>query len=107
MAMSAGFYLLFRERPELMKAWLDVDRVMTQQSALDAKTAELAYLAVIAALGLERGIAFHSGEAKKLGASRDEVLSAVLVGLPAAGAKVIEAVVEAVKPFDEAGQSEG
>ena len=101
MPMSAGFYHLFQQRPEVMQAWLNVDKVITEHSALDPKTAELAYIAVLAALGLERGIAVHVEEVRKLGASREEVLSAVLVGLPAAGNRVIEAVAEAVRPFDE------
>jgi alkylhydroperoxidase/carboxymuconolactone decarboxylase family protein YurZ len=101
MAMSEGFNILFREKPEVIQAWLNTDKVISQHSALEPKTAELAYLAVLAALGLERGIAFHAGEAMRLGASRDEVISAVLVGLPAAGNRVIEALGEAVHPFQE------
>lgn len=100
MAMSEGFQVLFREAPATIQAWLNVDRALAEHSALDPKTAELAYLAVLAALGLERGIAFHAAEARKLGATRAEVLSAVLVGLPAAGHRVIESVAEAVRPFD-------
>lgn len=101
MAMSAGFYTVMREAPETLQAWLNANKVMQEHSALDAKTAELAYLAVLAALGIEKGIAFHAAEARKLGASRAEVLSAVLVGLPAAGLRVIECAAEAVRPFDE------
>jgi len=101
MAMSEGFQAVFREKPEVMRAWLKADEVLAEHSALDPKTSELAYLAVLAALGLERGIAFHAAEAKQRGASRDEVISAVLVGLPAAGNRVIEAVAEALRPFDE------
>lgn len=100
MPMSAGFQTLFREAPELIQTWLSVDRALAEHSALDPKTAELAYLAVLAALGLERGIEFHAVEAKRLGATRAEVLSAVLVGLPAAGHRVIESVAEALRPFD-------
>jgi alkylhydroperoxidase/carboxymuconolactone decarboxylase family protein YurZ len=106
MNMSTGFYTVMREAPETLQAWLQADKVMQEHSALDAKTAELAYLAVLAALGLERGIAFHAREARKLGASRAEVLSAVLVGLPAAGSRVIECAAEAVRPFDENEQQE-
>jgi alkylhydroperoxidase/carboxymuconolactone decarboxylase family protein YurZ len=100
-AMSAGFYTVMREAPETLQAWLQADKVTQEHSALDAKTAELAYLAVLAALGLEKGIAFHAAEAKKLGASRAEVLSTVLVGLPAAGMRVMECAAEVVRPFDE------
>lgn len=99
MAMSAGFGILFREQPEIAQAWLESDRTLTRHSALDAKTAELAYIAVLAALGLERGLAFHAEQAQHLGATRDEVFSATLVGLPAAGARVIEALAESLRPF--------
>lgn len=101
MGMNPGFYIFMREKPEVMQAWLEADRTLTRHSALDEKTAELAYIAVVAALGLERGLAFHAGEAKKLGATRDEVISATLVGLPVAGGRVIEALAEVVRPFDE------
>jgi alkylhydroperoxidase/carboxymuconolactone decarboxylase family protein YurZ len=101
MTMSAGFQVLFRETPEIMEAWMNVDQVLSEHSALDPKTAELAYLAVLAALGLERGIAFHATIAKQRGASRAEVLSAILVGLPVAGARVIECTTEALRSFDE------
>lgn len=98
--MSPGFQILMRERPEVMQAWLGTDRVIGEHSALDPKTAELIYIAVLGALGLQRGIPFHATEAKRLGATRNEVISAVLVGLPAAGNRVIEALEEAVHPFN-------
>ena len=66
MAMSPGFYTVMREAPETLQAWLQADKVTQEHSALDGKTAELAYLAVLAALGMEKGIAFHSAEAKRL-----------------------------------------
>ena len=101
MAMSEGFQVFFRETPEVAAAWMGMDQTLAEHSALDPKTAELAYLAVLAALGLERGIAFHAAEARRLGASRDEVRSTILIGLPAAGNRVIESLAEALRPFDE------
>ncbi|QBD76073.1 carboxymuconolactone decarboxylase family protein [Ktedonosporobacter rubrisoli] len=103
MAMSPGFIACLQEAPETIQAWLNADRIMTEHSALDPKTAELAYLAVLAALGLEQGIEFHAAQAKQLGASRAEVLSAILVGIPAAGLHVTESAVAALRPFDEPG----
>src|SRR5262245_28369839 len=100
MPLSEGFNILFREKPQITQSWLQIDKTISEHSALDAKTAELVYLAVLAALGLERGMAFHANEAMRLGASRDEVISAILVGLPAAGVRAIEAIGEAVRPFD-------
>ena len=90
MAMSEGFQAFFREAPEVAAAWLGIDQTLAEHSALDPKTAELAYLAVLAALGLERGIAFHAAEARRLGALRNEVRSAVLIGLPTVGNRGIE-----------------
>ena len=84
----------------MAQAWLGVDEIMMRHSALDAKTAELAYIAVLSALGFERGLAFHAAHAKRLGATREEAPSATLVGLPAAGARVVEALAETLRPFD-------
>lgn len=69
-------------------------------SALDQKTAALAYLAVLAALRLESGIPFHVQAAKQLGASREEVISAILVGLPAAGHGVTQVLPTALETYD-------
>jgi len=48
------------------------------------KRSTLAYLAVLTALRLECDILFHVQAAKGVGATRAEVISAVLIGLPAA-----------------------
>ena len=90
MALSEGFQAFFREAPEVAAAWLGIYQTLTEHSALEPKIVELAYLAVPTALGLERGIAFHTAEARKLGVLRNEVRSAVLIGLPTLGNRVIE-----------------
>ena len=73
---------------------------LSKASALDKKTAALAYLAVLAALELESGIPFHVQTAKQAGASREEVISAILVGLPAAGHRVTQLLPAAIAAFD-------
>jgi len=55
---------------------------------------------VLAALGLESGIPFHVRAAKNAGATREEVISATLVGLPAAGHGVTRALPDAVEVYD-------
>jgi alkylhydroperoxidase/carboxymuconolactone decarboxylase family protein YurZ len=70
--------------------------------ALDQKTKHLAYLAVLAALRLESGIPLHARLAKQAGASRDEMISAILVGLPAAGNGVTQVLPAAIAAFDAA-----
>jgi alkylhydroperoxidase/carboxymuconolactone decarboxylase family protein YurZ len=69
-------------------------------SALDKKTEELAYLAVMAAVRLESGLPFHVQMAKQAGATRAEVISAVLVGLPAAGNQVVQVLPAALAAYD-------
>jgi alkylhydroperoxidase/carboxymuconolactone decarboxylase family protein YurZ len=67
---------------------------------LDAKTAALAYLAVLAVKRLESGIPFHVQAAKGAGATRDEVISAILIGLPAAGLGVTQVLPAALAAYD-------
>jgi len=83
--ISKAFQIFMREAPQHAQAWGAMVQGLASASALDKKTSALAYLAVLAALRLESGIPFHVQAARQSGASRDEVISAILVGLPAAG----------------------
>lgn len=97
-SISKAFMAFMNEAPQHAQAWGAMVRSLAKASALDGKTSALAYLAVLAALGLENGIPFHVKAAREVGASRDEIISAVLVGLPAAGhgvTRVLPVVVEA------------
>jgi alkylhydroperoxidase/carboxymuconolactone decarboxylase family protein YurZ len=51
-------------------------------------------------LRIENGVPFHIKAAKEAGASREEVISAVLVGLPAAGHVVTQVLPAAVAAYD-------
>ena len=73
----------------------------SEASALDRKTHELAYISVLAAIRMTGGLNFHVKSAKELGASRDEVKSAVLVGLPVAGITLVDALETALSAYDE------
>jgi alkylhydroperoxidase/carboxymuconolactone decarboxylase family protein YurZ len=98
--MSTAFQTFLQQSPKHAKAWMDAVRALGAASALDAKTQALAYLAVLAALRLESGVPFHVAHAKQVGASRDEVISAILVGLPAAGNAVTQSLPGAIEAFD-------
>lgn len=89
-----------REAPQHAQAWGGMVQELANASALDKKTSALAYLAVLAALRLEGGIPFHVQTAKQLGATREEVVSAILVGLPAAGYGVTQVLPAAIAVFD-------
>lgn len=94
--MSESFQAFMKESPEHAQAWMSA----VQGSALERKTESLAYLAVLAALRLESGVPFHAVHAKEAGASREEVISAILVGLPAAGNAVTQVLPAALRAYD-------
>ncbi len=73
---------------------------VSNASILDHKTHNIAYLAVLAALRRVNGIPFHVKMAKKAGVSRDEIISAILVGLPPAGHVVTEVLPVAIDVYD-------
>lgn len=103
MKVSNAFQTFLADAPEHAQAWMGAVQGLDEASALDKKTEELAYLAVLASQRLVSGIPIHVGAAKAAGASRQEVISAVLVGLPAVGNTVIEALPVALEAYDASG----
>jgi len=98
--VSNAFQVFLNEAPQHSEAWMAMVQGLARASALDGKTEELAYLAVLAALRMESGIPFHVHSAKQAGASREEVISAILVGLPAAGHGVTQVLPAALSAYD-------
>ncbi|UCC86484.1 MAG: carboxymuconolactone decarboxylase family protein [Anaerolineales bacterium] len=98
--ISQAFQTFMKEAPGHAQAWGAATQGLAGASALDKKTLALAYLAVLAALRIESGVPFHVQAAKQAGASREEVISAILVGLPAAGHQVTQVLPAAVAAYD-------
>lgn len=98
--VSSAFNYFMTDAPEFARAWGSVIQDLAKASALDDKTRELAYLAVLASLNRVSGIPFHVVSLKEKGATRDEVISAILLGLPAAGHIVTQALPAAIEAFD-------
>lgn len=99
-SVSSAFQSFQKEAPKHAQAWSTLVQALAAASALDPKTSALSYLAVLAALGMNSGVPFHVQAAKRCGASREEVISAVLIGLPAAGHGVTQALPAAVAAYD-------
>ena len=97
--VSDSFQTFLREAPGHARAWAEAVQGLGAASALDEKTGALVYLAVLAALRLESGIPFHAAHARAAGATREEVVSAVLAGLPAAGNQVVAALPAALDAY--------
>jgi len=99
--ISDAFQLFMKEAPAYQEAWLDAVKKLDVASKLDAKTQALVYIGILAAARLDSGLPFHVFEAKEHGATRDEVVSAVLAGLPAVGNVVIQSLPVALQAYDK------
>ncbi|MGL4670202.1 MAG: carboxymuconolactone decarboxylase family protein [Methanobacteriaceae archaeon] len=100
MKVSKSFETFAKEAPEVQAIWMEMVQKLDKVSVLDKKTEELAYLAVLAATGLLSGLPFHVAKAKDNGATRDEIISTILIGLPAVGNNVIKALPIAIEAYD-------
>ena len=99
--ISNAFKTFMSEAPEHAQAWGKMVSALGEASKLDTKTSALAYVAVLAALNRVSGIPFHVISAKQAGATREEVISAVLLGLPAAGHIVTQALPAAIEAYNK------
>lgn len=100
MKISHAFETFANEAPQYQQAFGQLIQAWGENSALEDKTNHLSYLAVLAATGKTSGLSFHVLLAKKAGATREEVISAILVGLPAVGNEVIHALPIALEAYD-------
>jgi alkylhydroperoxidase/carboxymuconolactone decarboxylase family protein YurZ len=98
--ISPAFRAFMNDAPKHAQVWGQMVNGVAEASALDDKTKALAYLSVLAVLRLESGIFFHVQAAKNVGATREEVISAILVGLPAAGHSVTQVLPTALEAYD-------
>jgi alkylhydroperoxidase/carboxymuconolactone decarboxylase family protein YurZ len=103
--VSPAFAVFGREASAHASAWMDATRALDNACALDPKTEALAYLAVLAVLRLDTGMPFHVARAKELGASRAEVISALLLGLQPAGHGVTACLPGALDAYDATSRS--
>ncbi len=98
--ISSAYQTFMTKALKHAEAWEAAVQSLDSASALDKRTGELAYLAVLAALQLESGVSLQVRLAKQAGGSREEVVSAILMGLPAAGQSVIQVRPAAIATYD-------
>jgi alkylhydroperoxidase/carboxymuconolactone decarboxylase family protein YurZ len=99
--VSNAFQVFLAQAPTESQAWMRMVKELDEASPLDEKTKEMAYIAVLASLRMTSGIPFHVLAAKRAGASRHEVIGAILVGLPAAGHGVTQSLPDALEAYGE------
>ncbi|MCH5193036.1 MAG: carboxymuconolactone decarboxylase family protein [Oscillospiraceae bacterium] len=99
--VTNSFRLFMEETEGTGKAYMDMVMQQAKSSSLDKKTHELAYIAVLSATRMTSGLNFHVKSAKEAGATKEDIKSAVLVGLPVAGITLADALETALQAYDE------
>ena len=90
-----------QEAPEVAKAFDGLIQSLVASKGLDEKTKQLIYIALKAAQGDETAIKFHVPMAKQAGATKEEVIDAILVTLTVCGIRgVATCLPGAVQQFD-------
>ena len=93
--------VFLKEAPSMAKAFDQLIQSLVATKGLDEKTKQLIYIAMKAAQGDDVAVKFHVPMAKKLGATREEVVDAILITLTVSGIKgVASCLPEAVKHFE-------
>jgi alkylhydroperoxidase/carboxymuconolactone decarboxylase family protein YurZ len=99
--MSQNPYdLLKKEFPDITEKYDSLVEAQRAATGLDAKTKQLINIAVQTAIRNPRGVKFHAIMAREAGASRSEVLGAVVMNLHLAGlAVVLDALPSAIEGY--------
>jgi alkylhydroperoxidase/carboxymuconolactone decarboxylase family protein YurZ len=93
--------LFQREAPEVAKAYSGLIMSIVASKGLDPKTKQLVYIAMKAAMGDAQAVKAHLPMAKQAGATREEVVDAILMTLTVSGIRgVVTCLPDAVRSFD-------
>lgn len=91
-----------REAPDVAAAFNGLIQSLIASKGIDAKTRQLIYIAMKASVGDEMAVRAHIPMAKAAGATREEVVDAILMTLTVSGIRgVVTCLPEAVKQFEK------
>ena len=95
--------ILNEEAPDISKSFFALADNLRDNGGLDPKTFQLVYLGIKAAACQTGSVGAHAGFAKQAGATREEVLGAVLMSLMTNGVDGVAAcIAAAVNGYDNA-----
>ena len=93
--------LFRREAPDVAEAFNGLIMSLVASKGLDQKTKQLIYIAMKAAMGDDTAVKAHLPMAKQAGATRDEVVDAILMTLTVSGIRgVVRCLPDAVNAFE-------
>lgn len=82
---NPDFEFFAEQFPQVADQFRGLHRSVVAESALDPKTQQLIYISNLAALGYAPAVKSHLPLALKAGASKEEILAALLTSIPAGG----------------------
>ena len=98
--VKSKYLYMIKDGGEIGAAYFDLFKLTAEKTALDPKTFQFVYLAYLAADGIVEGVQRHVMEAKEAGATREEIQSVILTGLPVSGAKLQDVYTAAMETYD-------
>lgn len=87
-----GFEIFLKQTDGVGTAFMEAVMKLSENSALDEKVHELAYISCLTAVRMYGGLPYHIARAKELGATEEQIKSAILVPMPLIGVQVAEAL---------------
>jgi AhpD family alkylhydroperoxidase len=94
--------LFQKEAPEVAAAFNGLIMSLVASKGLDQKTRQLIYIAMKAAMGDDLAVKAHVPMAKAAGATREEVVDAILMTLTVSGIRgVVHCLPDAVSQFEK------
>jgi AhpD family alkylhydroperoxidase len=93
--------LFQQEAPEVAAAFNNLIMAVAGSGGLDGKTKQLIYIAMKASTGDDRAVRAHIPMARQMGATREEVVDAILMTLTVSGIRgVVTCLPEVARQFD-------
>ena len=94
--------LFQKEAPDVAAAFNNLIMALVASKGLDQKTKQLIYIAMKASAGDDMAVRAHVPMAKAAGATRQEVIDAILMTLTVSGIRgVVHCLPEAVRQFEK------
>lgn len=102
---------MMKEAPEVAQGFFDLAKSVKQYSSLDLRTEELIIVGIFAAHRGLRGIDTHIGRAMEAGATKEEIISSILLALPIVGITdtnlALDKAMECIESYSKQQETEG
>ena len=98
---ESDWLYMIKDTGELGQELFNFYHKTEKQTALDAKTHQLVYIAYLASAGIVKGVAKHTKQAKSAGATREEIQSVFTCGWAVGAARLSECYHAAMTAYDE------